>query len=334
MKAASEAVSTVIDAGDIVIFESTVYPTVTEEFCGKIIESNSNLKLLKTDDAVSSGFYLGYSPERINPGDKTRRLNDIVKVTSASTPNAANIVDELYSTIVSAGTFKALDIATAEASKVIENTQRDVNIALINELAILFHHMGLDTTEVLKAAKTKWNFLDFSPGLVGGHCIGVDPYYLTHKAAEYNHNPEMVLAARRINDSMAEHISFRIVKLMLGKQISTCGAKVLILGLTFKENCPDLRNSKVFDIIKHLEDLKCDIDVYDPLVGSDQLGVTNSPNMVHDLPENSYDCIVVAVPHNEILQMGFGEIRRSGKQPHVIFDIKSVFDANEVEGRL
>ena len=324
-----------LKAGDIVIFESTVFPGATEDVCGVILADQSGLKLAKSDDVdPSEVFYLGYSPERINPGDSQRRLENLVKVTSGSTSKIAIVIDQLYSSIIVAGTHVAPSIRVAEAAKVIENTQRDVNIALINELAQIFNKIGLDTEEVLAAAQTKWNFLPFSPGLVGGHCIGVDPYYLTHKAMEIGHHPEMILAGRRINDSMARYLATRIIQLMLNRQIELQGAKVLMLGITFKENCPDTRNSKVFDLINELEKYGCQVDAYDPHVTNEAANAISGFNHVLEPSNGTYDAIIVAVAHAEFKAHGASKLRRYGKSRHVLFDVKYVFSVTESDGRL
>ena len=331
---ASRSVARVLSPGDLVVFESTVFPGATEEICGAAISEVAGLTVAgDNDDDWRTSFYLGYSPERANPGDRERTIRDIVKVTSGSTRDASDIVDALYKTVVTAGTYKAPSIRVAEAAKVIENVQRDVNIALVNELAILFHKLGLETNEVLKAASTKWNFLPFQPGLVGGHCIGVDPYYLTHKAAEVGHHPEIILAGRRINDSMSAHIAHRVVALMVGKGIGIAQSRVLILGLTFKEDCPDTRNSKVFDLAKALGNYNAIVEVYDPNVPID------GPSAEHvDLLEAprpaAYDAVIVAVAHKEFIDMGVDQIRTFGKDCHVIFDVKNVFDRKQVDGSL
>ena len=324
---ASETVGRVLKDGDIVIYESTVFPGATEEVCVPILERLSGLTL-------NAGFFAGYSPERINPGDKAHRLPDIVKVTSGSTPEAAELIDALYASIVTAGTYKAESIRVAEAAKVIENTQRDLNIALVNELAVIFNKLGIDTDAVLRAAGTKWNFLPFRPGLVGGHCIGVDPYYLTHKAQEIGHHPEVILAGRRINDSMGEYVAGRMVKAMLKKQVPIAGARVLVMGMTFKENCPDIRNSKVVDMIRALEDYSIAVDVTDPHANPDdtqrQHGITLCDSPAAEL----YDGIILAVPHRSFLQMPVSDIRAPGKADHVFFDLKSVLPQNDSDLRL
>jgi len=324
---ASTIVGQILKQDDIVIYESTVYPGATEEVCVPVLEEQSGLK-------YNDGFYVGYSPERINPGDKDHRVTNICKVTSGSTPEIAEFIDELYSSIIIAGTHKASSIRVAEAAKVIENTQRDVNIALINELAILFNRMGIDTLEVLNAAGTKWNFLPFRPGLVGGHCIGVDPYYLTHKAKELGYEPEIILAGRRLNDSIGSYIAECVVKLMTQKRIHVVDANVLILGFTFKENCPDVRNTRVIDIVREFGSYNTNVDVYDPWVSIDEVEKEYSLKPVAELKKDTYDAIIVAVAHDQIKEMGIDKIRALCRKNHVIYDIKSLFDAGEVDARL
>lgn len=324
---ASESLGKVVKKGDVVIYESTVYPGATEEDCIPVIERISGLKF-------NVDFFAGYSPERINPGDKEHRFTTIKKVTSGSTPEIADFVDELYRSVVVAGTHKAPSIKVAEAAKVIENTQRDLNIALINELALIFNIMDIDTEAVLEAAGSKWNFLPFRPGLVGGHCIGVDPYYLTHKAQSLGYHPEVILAGRRINDGMAKFVAEQVSRLMTKKRIHVVGAKVLVLGLTFKENCPDLRNSKVIDIISELKTFNAEVDVYDPWVdvveAQHEYGVTP----IADLTQNTYDAAILAVSHQQFKAMGLEKIRALCKSNHVIYDVKYLFDADQVDGRL
>jgi len=324
---ASETLGQVLKKGDIVIYESTVYPGCTEEVCVPILERVSGLKF-------NTDFFAGYSPERINPGDKQHRLPSIKKVTSGSTPEAAEFVDKLYGTIIKAGTHKASSIAVAEAAKVIENTQRDVNIALINELALIFNRLGIDTEEVLIAAGTKWNFLPFRPGLVGGHCIGVDPYYLTHKAQEIGYHPEMILAGRRLNDNMGLYVASEVIKLMTSKRIHVKGSKVLVLGLTFKENCPDLRNSKVVDVIRELQKYGIKTDVYDPWIDGAEAKHEYGLKPVTKLKPRTYDAVVMAVAHTQFKEMGVRAIRKLCKKTHVLYDIKYVFPASQVDGRL
>ncbi|WP_045224371.1 Vi polysaccharide biosynthesis UDP-N-acetylglucosamine C-6 dehydrogenase TviB [Methyloterricola oryzae] len=321
---ASETVGKVLTQGDIVIYESTVYPGATEEVCVPILEAQSGL-------TYNQGFYCGYSPERINPGDKEHRVVNIKKVTSGSTPEVAEFVDALYRQVITAGTHKASSIRVAEAAKVIENTQRDVNIALINELAILFHKLGLNTLEVLEAAGSKWNFLPFRPGLVGGHCIGVDPYYLTHKAQEIGHHPEMILAGRRTNDGMGAHVVQRVVKLMNRKRIHVCQSRVLILGLTFKENCPDIRNTRVIDIVRELEGYSAQVDVYDPWADAAECQHEYGIELVKELAEGCYDAIILAVGHQQFKDMGAAGIRALGKPDAVLFDVKYVLPVEAVD---
>jgi len=327
LEKSSKSVGSILKNGDIVIYESTVYPGATEEVCIPILEQQSGLKFNKD-------FYCGYSPERINPGDKEHRLTTIKKVTAGSTPEIAAEVDELYQEIITAGTHKASSIKVAEAAKVIENTQRDVNIALINELALIFNKLGIDTESVLKAAGTKWNFLPFRPGLVGGHCIGVDPYYLTHKALEVGYNPEMILAGRRLNDSMGSYVADQVSKLMTKKRIHVVDANVLIMGLTFKENCPDLRNTRVVDLVKEFKGFNCNVDVYDPWVDKDEAVHEYGIKPIDQPVEGKYDAILLAVAHDEFKQLSLGQIKVFGKDNHVLYDIKYLLDANEVDGRL
>jgi len=327
LRRASESVGSVLKKGDVVIYESTVYPGCTEEVCVPILERVSGLKF-------NRDFFAGYSPERINPGDKEHRLTTIRKITSGSTPEVAEFVDKLYGTIVTAGTYKASSIRVAEAAKVIENTQRDVNIALINELALIFNRLGIDTQEVLEAAGTKWNFLPFRPGLVGGHCIGVDPYYLTHKAQEVGYHPEMILAGRRLNDNMGIYVAGEIVKLMAAKRIHVNGARVLIMGITFKENCPDVRNSKVVDVVRELRKYGARVHVYDPWANSADCQREYGLRPVRKLDSRCYDAVVVAVAHRQFREMGAEGVRRLCRKKHVLYDIKHVFKANEVDGRL
>jgi UDP-N-acetyl-D-galactosamine dehydrogenase len=324
---ASESVGKVLKKGDIVVYESTVYPGCTEEVCVPILERESGLTFNKD-------FFAGYSPERINPGDKEHRLPTIKKVTSGSTPEVADFVDKLYGSIITAGTHKASSIKVAEAAKVIENTQRDVNIALINELALIFNRLGIDTEEVLNAAGSKWNFLKFKPGLVGGHCIGVDPYYLTHKAQEIGYHPEMILAGRRLNDNMALYVAGEIVKLMTRKRIHVNGARVLVLGLTFKENCPDIRNSKVVDVIKEMEKYGAEVDVHDPWADAAECKHEYGIRPTRTLERGSYDVAVLAVAHREFQELGAEGVRRLCRKNHVLYDIKHVFKVTDVDGRL
>jgi UDP-N-acetyl-D-galactosamine dehydrogenase len=327
LEKASESVGKVLKRGDVVVYESTVYPGCTEEICVPILERVSGLRF-------NRDFFAGYSPERINPGDKEHRLPTIRKVTSGSTPEVAEFVDKLYGAIVTAGTHKASSIRVAEAAKVIENTQRDVNIALINELAMIFNRLGIDTEEVLKAAGSKWNFLPFRPGLVGGHCIGVDPYYLTHKATEIGYHPEMILAGRRINDNMGAYVANEVVRLMNVRGMRVSGARVLVLGLTFKENCPDLRNSKVVDVIRELEKFGARVDVWDPWVSRIEARHEYGVTPIRGPKRGQYDAIVAAVAHREFRDMGVAAVRRLGRKNHVLYDIKYVFGRDEVDGRL
>ena len=324
---ASETVGAVLKRGDIVIYESTVYPGATEEDCVPVLERISGLSFNKD-------FFCGYSPERINPGDKEHRLTTIKKVTAGSTPEVADIVDGLYASIVMAGTHKAPSIRVAEAAKVIENTQRDLNIALINELAIIFNKMGLDTEAVLQAAGTKWNFLPFRPGLVGGHCIGVDPYYLTHKAEAIGYHPQVILAGRRINDQMGAYVAGQLIKAMLRKRIHVHGSRALIVGLTFKENCPDLRNTRVLDMINELSEYGINVDIYDPWADAAEAKREYGLTLLKQLKDGAYDAIVLAVPHKEVQEMGAKKIRKFGKAAHIFFDMKSVFSADESDLRL
>jgi UDP-N-acetyl-D-galactosamine dehydrogenase len=327
LKKASRLLGSLLKKQDIVIYESTVYPGATEEICVPILEQSSGL-VFNTD------FFIGYSPERINPGDKEHRVTNILKITSGSTQDTADTVDSLYKSIISAGTHKASSIKVAEAAKVIENTQRDVNIALINELALIFNKLGIDTEEVLLAAGTKWNFLPFRPGLVGGHCISVDPYYLTHKAQAIGYNPEIILAGRRLNDSMGNYMVTQIVKLMLNKRIHINEAKILIMGLAFKENCPDLRNTRVIDMINEFNNYGAKVDVYDPWVDSNETQQTYGFTPLSAPQLGSYDAIVLAVKHKQFTEMGVEKIRALGKDNHVLYDIKYILPANQVDGRL
>ena len=327
LEKASETVGKLLKPNDIVIYESTVYPGATEEVCIPILEAQSGL-------VYNKDFYAGYSPERINPGDKEHRVSNILKVTSGSTPEVADFVDQLYQQVITAGTYKASTIRVAEAAKVIENTQRDVNIALINELALIFNKLDIDTEEVLLAAGTKWNFLPFRPGLVGGHCIGVDPYYLTHKAQEIGYHPEMILAGRRVNDGMGAYVAQQVVKLMTKKQIHVSGSKILLLGLTFKENCPDLRNTRVVDIIEEFDDYHTQLDVYDPWIDSDEAQEEYGITTIDSLVNGTYDAIIIAVSHKQFIEMGLDKIRALGKDKSVIYDIKHLFPAEQTDGRL
>ena len=327
LKMASQMLSGVIKKGDIVVYESTVYPGATEEFCVPLLEKESGLKM-------NRDFFVGYSPERINPGDKEHRLPSILKVTSGSTPDVAEFVDEVYKSIITAGTHKASSIKVAEAAKVIENTQRDVNIALVNELAMIFERVGIDTEEVLEAAGTKWNFLPFRPGLVGGHCIGIDPYYLTYKAEQLGYHPQMILAGRRINDNMSLYVASQIIKKMLSRGMQPLTSKVLILGLTFKENCPDLRNTKVVDIKKELETYGVKIDIHDPWVDADEARQEYGFDLVADPEQGAYDGVIIAVAHDQFRALGAKGIRSFGKKGSVLYDIKYVLTPDEVDDRL
>ena len=327
LKKSSQTVGSVLKKNDIVIYESTVFPGATEEFCVPILEKQSKLKF-------NTDFYCGYSPERINPGDKKHRLIDIKKVTAGSTPQIATEVDKLYKIIISAGTYKAESIKVAEAAKVIENTQRDLNIALINELALIFKKMNIDTEQVLNAACTKWNFLPFRPGLVGGHCIGVDPYYLTYKANKIGYYPEIILAGRKINDNMAAYVAKEVLKLMNSKDIQIAKANILIMGLTFKENCPDYRNSRVVDLIKEFKNFNCNVDVYDPLVDKKKFAYEYKIEVIEKPIKNKYDATIIAVAHDEFKSLTKKQIRAYGKPNHVLYDIKYLLKSNETDGRL
>ena len=324
---ASECIGSILKKNDVVIYESTVYPGATEEVCVPLLEKNSNLKF-------NIDFFCGYSPERINPGDKFHNLTSIKKVTSGSTPKIADFVDTLYLEIIKAGTHKAESIKVAEAAKVIENTQRDLNIALINEFSLIFNKLGIDTEAVLDAAGSKWNFLPFKPGLVGGHCIGVDPYYLTYKAIEVGHSPEVILAGRRINDSMGEYIANQVIHLMTKKDIKIPGSRILIMGLTFKENCPDLRNSRVFDLIKELKSFNCAVDVYDPWVDKNEAKAVFNITPISNLIEDYYDAIILAVAHDDFKKISLSQYKKFGKDKFIIYDIKYLLKANEADGRL
>lgn len=324
---ASENIGSVLKKGDIVIYESTVYPGATEEDCVPVLEKVSGLKF-------NVDFFAGYSPERINPGDKEHRVTTIKKVTSGSTPAVANLVDALYGEIITAGTHKASCIKVAEAAKVIENTQRDLNIALINELAIIFNRMGIDTEAVLLAAGTKWNFLPFRPGLVGGHCIGVDPYYLTHKAQSIGYHPEIILAGRRLNDGMGAYVVSQLVKAMLKRRIHVDGARVLVMGLAFKENCPDLRNTRVVDIVSELAEYNIQVDVYDPWVAVEEAQHEYGVTPITEPAINAYDGIVLAVAHNEFRALGAENIRQYGKAKHILYDLKYLLSVADADLRL
>ena len=327
LKSASQSVGKVLSKGNIVIYESTVYPGATEEVCVPILEKESGLKF-------NQEFFAGYSPERINPGDKEHRVTTIKKVTSGSTPESADIVDQLYKSIITAGTHKASSIKVAEAAKVIENTQRDVNIALINELALIFNRLGIDTQAVLEAAGTKWNFLPFRPGLVGGHCIGVDPYYLTHKAQAIGYQPEVILAGRRINDGMGKYVANQVVKLMVQRGIPVANSNILIMGLTFKENCPDLRNTRVVDIIDELNSYNAKVDIHDPWVDKVEAKNEYGIDVIDGFEMEKYDAIILAVAHKQFSEMAIEQIRKYAKKEHVLYDIKYLFPMGSVDGRL
>ena len=324
---ASQDIGSVLKPGDVVVYESTVYPGCTEEVCVPLLEKASGL-------VFNRDFFCGYSPERINPGDKAHRVTTILKVTSGSTPAIADYVDALYASIITAGTHKASSMKVAEAAKVIENTQRDLNIALVNDLAILFNKLGIDTLEVLEAAGTKWNFLPFRPGLVGGHCIGVDPYYLTHKAQEVGHHPQVILAGRRTNDGMGPYVADQVIKLMLRKGISPVRARVLVLGLAFKENCPDLRNTRVVDIIETLRGYSVDVDVHDPWVEAAEAGHEYGLSLVASPEAGVYDAVVLAVAHAGFAALGGEGVRAFGKPESVVYDVKHVLPRDAVDGRL
>ena len=327
LKSASKILGRVIAKGDIVVYESTVYPGATEEFCVPFLEKESGL-------TMNEDFFVGYSPERINPGDKEHRLPSILKVTSGSTEESAEFIDSVYTSIITAGTHKASCIKVAEAAKVIENTQRDVNIALVNELAMIFDRVGIDTEEVLEAAGTKWNFLPFRPGLVGGHCIGVDPYYLTYKAQQLGYHPQMILAGRRINDNMSLYVASQVVKLMLTKSIQPSSAKVLVLGLAFKENCPDVRNTKVVDIVNELASYGASVDVHDPWCDTEEARQEYGLDLVADPNKGAYDVVIIAVAHDEFRALGTDGIRAFGKETSILYDIKYVLPPELVDDRL
>ena len=324
---ASTSIGKVLKKGDVVVYESTVYPGATEEVCVSVLEQVSGLKF-------NQDFFAGYSPERINPGDKLHRVTNILKITSGSTPEVADFVDQVYNLVIEAGTHKAASIKVAEAAKVIENTQRDVNIALINELAVIFNKMEIDTEAVLEAAGTKWNFLPFRPGLVGGHCIGVDPYYLTHKAQAIGYHPEIILAGRRLNDGMGAYVVTQLVKGMIKKKIQVEGAKVLVLGLSFKENCPDIRNTRIIDIVNELKEYHVNVDVYDPWVDRAEAEHEYGIQPVSTLTDHSYDAIILAVAHHQFKEMGVEKIRALGKAEHVLYDLKYVLAQSESDLRL
>jgi UDP-N-acetyl-D-galactosamine dehydrogenase len=327
LEKASETVGKVLSKDDIVIYESTVYPGATEEVCVPILEKYSGLTFNKN-------FYCGYSPERINPGDKEHRVTTIKKVTSGSTLEIADKVDALYRSIITAGTHKASSIKVAEAAKVIENTQRDINIALINELALIFRRLGIDTEEVLKAAGSKWNFLPFRPGLVGGHCIGVDPYYLSHKAMKVGYYPEIILTGRKLNDSMSKYVANEIINLMTKKRIQVVDSNILVMGLTFKEDCPDIRNTRVVDVVQELSGFHCNIDVYDPWIDKEESIREYGITPVEQPEPGKYDAVIIAVAHHQFKAMGITAIRALGKKNHVLYDIKYIFPAEKVDGRL
>jgi UDP-N-acetyl-D-galactosamine dehydrogenase len=327
LKKASETVGKVLSKDDIVIYESTVYPGATEEVCVPILEKYSGL-------IFNKNFYCGYSPERINPGDKEHRVTTIKKVTSGSTPDIADKVDALYRSIITAGTHKASSIKVAEAAKVIENTQRDINIALINELALIFRKLDIDTEEVLKAAGSKWNFLPFRPGLVGGHCIGVDPYYLTHKAMEVGYYPEIILAGRRLNDSMSKYVANEIINLMTKKRIQVVDSNILVMGLTFKEDCPDIRNTRVVDVVQELSGFHCNIDVYDPWIDKEESIREFGISPIEQPEPGKYDAVIIAVAHHQFKSMDITAMRALGKKNHVLYDIKYILPSENVDGRL
>ena len=324
---ASTSIGQVLKVGDVVVYESTVYPGATEETCIPVLEQVSGL-------IFNQDFFAGYSPERINPGDKLRRVTNILKITSGSTPEIADFVDQVYNLVIEAGTYKAPSIKVAEAAKVIENTQRDVNIALINELALIFNKLGIDTEDVLKAAGTKWNFLPFRPGLVGGHCIGVDPYYLTHKAQSVGLHPEIILAARRLNDRMGEYIATQLIKEMVKKRIQVVGSKILVMGLSFKENCPDIRNTKIIDMVESLKEYDLDLDIYDPWVNAEDVKSEYGLAPIQSLQSNQYDAIILAVAHDQFTQMAAGDFKELGKAKYVLYDLKYILDKQQSNIRL
>lgn len=324
---ASQTIAKVLKKGDVVVYESTVYPGATEEDCIPVLEQHSGL-------VYNQDFFAGYSPERINPGDKEHRVTNIKKITSGSTPEIADLVDAVYNQIVTVGTHKASSIKVAEAAKVIENTQRDVNIALINELALIFNKLGIDTEEVLKAAGTKWNFLPFRPGLVGGHCIGVDPYYLTHKAQSVGLHPEIILAARRLNDRMGEYVATQLIKEMVKKRIQVVGSKILVMGLSFKENCPDIRNTKIIDMVKALKEYDLDLDIYDPWVDAQEVKSEYGLAPIQSLQSNQYDAIILAVAHDQFTQMAAQDFHALGKELYILYDLKYILDLSVSSLRL
>ena len=333
---ASKSIAQVLSHGDIVIYESTVYPGATEEVCVPILEKYSSLTHISSNEEnVSTNyFFTGYSPERINPGDKKRPISQITKVVSGSTPETANEVQKLYDTIITAGTHKAESIKVAEASKVIENIQRDLNIALVNELSIIFNKLGIDTEDVLRAAQTKWNFIPFTPGLVGGHCIGVDPYYLTYKANEEGYYPELILAGRQINDQMGSYIVKEVIKLMSVNGIGLLNSEILILGFTFKENCTDIRNTRVMDLVQGFNEVNCNVNVYDPWANSNEVKSEYKIDLLENLNEGLYDVIILSVAHDEFKKIGLQKIKKLGKDNHVIYDLKHIFDSKDVDGGL
>ena len=324
---ASQSIAQILKKGDVVVYESTVYPGATEEVCIPVLEQYSGL-------VFNQDFFVGYSPERINPGDKQRKVTNILKITSGSTDEVADYIDTVYQLIIEAGTYKAPSIKVAEAAKVIENTQRDVNIALINELALIFNKMNIDTEEVLEAAGTKWNFLPFRPGLVGGHCIGVDPYYLTHKAQSLGLHPEIILAARRLNDRMGEYVATQLIKEMVKQRIQVVGARILILGLSFKENCPDIRNTKIVDMVKALKEYDLDLDIYDPWVSPQEVEHEYGFAPLLTLEQHQYDAIVIAVAHDQFKQMSVNDFEKLGKAQHVLYDLKYILDQEYSDIRL
>lgn len=324
---ASQSIAQILKKGDVVVYESTVYPGATEEVCIPVLEQYSGL-------VFNQDFFVGYSPERINPGDKQRKVTNILKITSGSTDEVADYIDTVYQLIIEAGTYKAPSIKVAEAAKVIENTQRDVNIALINELALIFNKMNIDTEEVLKAAGTKWNFLPFRPGLVGGHCIGVDPYYLTHKAQSLGLHPEIILAARRLNDRMGEYVATQLIKEMVKQRIQVVGARILILGLSFKENCPDIRNTKIVDMVKALKEYDLDLDIYDPWVSPQEVEHEYGLTPITQLPQHHYDAVILAVAHDEFKNMSIADFKALSKENYVLYDLKYILDKAESSIRL
>lgn len=324
---ASKTIARYLKKEDIVVYESTVYPSATEDICIPVLEQVSQL-------IFNEDFFVGYSPERINPGDKIRKLINIKKVTSGSTPIAAEFIDQVYLQIIEAGTYKAPSIKIAEAAKVIENTQRDVNIALMNELSLIFNKLGIDTEEVLKAAGTKWNFLPFRPGLVGGHCISVDPYYLTHKAQSIGLHPEIILAARRLNDRMGEYVATQLIKAMVKKQIQVVGANILVMGLSFKENCPDIRNTKIIDLIESLKDYDLNLDIYDPWIDPEEVKREYGLQPIQQIKENHYDAIVLAIGHQRFIELGYESIKNLGRDQCILYDLKYIFESNQSDLRL